>query len=510
MLDPDAAVTSRGVPVSEQETFTAGTLAAEHRRVGAAVTKLVADYVRSLDRAPVCSNATPAELLALFEGPLPEEGADVEELLHALHRDVVAHAMNLSSPRYFGLFNPAPMPVAVWVDALCSALNQNGAAWRQSPSVSALEACVVRWLCGLVGYRESGFGTLTSGGSEANLIALKCARDAAAARAAAHGLTGTGAPLRVYASEQCHFSLVKGVDIVGVGRSNLRKIDTDTRFRIRVDSLRAAIEQDRAAGYQPCCVVGVAGATSTGAIDPLDLIAHTAEEYGLWYHVDAAYGGALAFSPSHRSLLRGIERADSVTLDPHKWMFVPFSCGALLARDGGRVLRDAFDITPEYLDERGDESVGDDGALDFFRYGQLGTRRANALKLWAALRYLGRRGYRQIIERQLSLTRYLASELEKLDGFELVGDVQTAVCCVRFVPDTLRGAAPPNQDDLQCALQQRIERGGRAWLATTVLHGRRVLRVNINGLLTQREHVDELVALLRDEGPIVVAERTSP
>jgi aromatic-L-amino-acid decarboxylase len=493
--------------MAEQTQFTPDAFAVDHQRMGAAVTELVASYVGSLDDAPVCSRATPADLTALFDGPLPDAGADAAELLQIIRRDVVAHAMNISSPRYFGLFNPAPLPVAVWVDALSSALNQNCAAWRQSPSVSALEACLIRWLCDLVGYGESGFGTLTSGGSEANLIALKCARDAAAGRAAAHGLTRAGAPLRVYASEQCHYSIVKGVDILGIGRNNLRKIDTDGRFRVRVDLLRDAIEEERAAGYLPCCVVGVAGATSTGAIDPLDQLAQIADDYGLWYHVDAAYGGALAFSPSHRDSLRGIERADSVTLDPHKWMFVPFSCGALLSRDGGRVLRDAFDITPEYLDERRSDTLGDDGALDFFRYGQLGTRRANALKLWAALRYLGRRGYRTIIERQLSLTRYLATELDKLDDFELVGDVQTAVCCVRFLPAAARGATAQIQDDLQCAVQQRIERSGRAWLATTVLHGRRTLRINVDSVLTQREHIDELVALLRDEAPLVAAGR---
>jgi aromatic-L-amino-acid decarboxylase len=492
---------------AEAEFTTAVELAAEHERLGAAVTELVAGYVRSLDEAPVCSTATPAELASLFAGPLPVEGADVGELLEIIRRDVVAHAMNISSPRYFGLFNPAPLPVAVWADALCSALNQNAAAWRQSPSVTALEACVIRWLCELLGYRPPAFGTLTSGGSEANLIALKCARDAAQARAAVHGLTEEAAPLRVYASEQCHFSLVKGVDLLGIGRENLRRIDTDDRFRVRPDALREAIEQDLAAGLRPACIVGVAGATSTGAVDPLRDLADLAAQYGLWYHVDAAYGGALAFSPAHRSLLRGIERADSVTLDPHKWLFVPFSCGALLTRAGGRVLRDAFDTTPEYLDERrahgegepGDADDADDAALDFFRHGQLGTRRANVIKLWAALRSLGRDGYRTIIERQVSLTMYLAAEVSRLEGFEVVGDVQTAVCCVRYLPAGARSASAEEQDDIQHELQRRIERSGRAWLATTVLHGRRVLRINVNGLLTRREHIDELVALLTAE-----------
>ena len=221
-------------------------------------------------------------------------------------------------------------------------------------------------------------------------------------RAAHAGLAGSGAPVRVYASEQGHYSLRRGVDILGIGRDNLRTVDTDPSFRIRLDDLRAAIEDDLARGRRPAAIVGVAGSTSTGAIDPLDGLADLAAEYGLWYHVDAAYGGALAFSTTHGALLHGIERADSVTLDPHKWLFVPFSCGALLTRHGRAGLRAAFDCTPEYLNERRDD---DDGGLDFFRYGQLGTRRGNALKLWAASCRLGRRGYAEIIDRQVSLTR---------------------------------------------------------------------------------------------------------
>jgi len=236
---------------------------------------------------------------------------------------------------------------------------------------------------------------------------------------------------------------------------------------------------------------------STSATELLDGLADLAAEYGLWYHVDAAYGGALAFSTTHRELLRGIERADSVTLDPHKWLFVPFSCGALLTRHGKDRLRAAFDCTPEYLDERRDD---DDGGLDFFRYGQLGTRRGNALKLWAALSRLGRRGYAEVIDRQLALTRRLAARLSTTGEFEMLGEVHTAVCCARFLPGELRDAPGPVQDEVQQRLQQRIERGGRAWLATTVLRGRRVLRININSVLTQAQHIDELVVLLQREG----------
>ncbi|MFW6691217.1 pyridoxal phosphate-dependent decarboxylase family protein [Streptomyces sp. MAR4 CNX-425] len=499
----------------DDDDLTAAALAAEHLRLGAAATRLVADYAARLDTLPVCSAATAADLCRRFAGPLPERGADPVELLDALARDAVADATHISSPRYFGLFNPAPLPVAVWTDALCSALNQNAAAWRQSPTATALEEQVLRWLCDLLGYGDGASGTLTSGGSEANLIALKCARDAAAGAAATAGLGG--APLRVYASEQAHFSLVKGVDVLGVGRDNLRRVGTDARFRVRVAELRAAVERDLAAGLRPACVVGVAGTTSTGAVDPLEDLAEVAAEYGLWFHVDAAYGGALAFSPEHRGLLRGVARADSATLDPHKWMFVPFSCGALLTCDGARVLRDAFDTSPEYLDDRrGHDRRDDDGPVaeggpgdgptDFFRLGQLGTRRANAFKLWAALAGLGRDGYRRIVERQVDLTRYLAAELAAADDFEPVGDVQTAVCCVRYLPRAVRGAPAGTLDALQRALQQRVERGGQAWVATTVLDGRRALRINVNGFLTRRAHVAELVALLRAQGPRAAAD----
>jgi len=234
--------------------------------------------------------------------------------------------------------------------------------------------------------------------------------------------------------------------------------------------------------------VGVAGTTSSGAIDPLEELAAIARENGCWYHVDAAYGGPLAFSSQHRDQLRGIERADSITFDPHKWMFVPFSCGATLVRDGGNVLRKSFDMTPEYLKD------GAEVEFDFFRYGQMGTRRFNSLKLWMALKYMGREGYARTVERQIELTKYLAKQLDALGDFKRVGEVETAVCCFRFVPTPdLDG---PSLDLLQQRLQQVIERSGEAWLTTTVLNGRRALRVNINSFLTEQSHIDDLIGLL--------------
>ena len=494
-----------------------------HERLGRLVTDIIADYARSLDRLPVCSTATPADLERLFAEPLPQEGEEIEELLARFTGQVIPHAMNIPSPRYYGLFNPTPLPVAVWADALASAINQNGAAWRNSPSGSVIEARVLRWLSDIVGYGAGSFGTLTSGGSEANLLALKCARDRASDSVRDRGMRAASWPagetlggaarasapaagsMIVYASEQCHYSFVKSVDILGLGRENLRKVATDGRFHLRPDALRREIERDRAAGNLPVCVAGAAGATSTGVIDPLDELADLAREYELWFHVDAAYGGALAMSEKYKHRLRGIERADSVTIDPHKWMFVPFAAGAVIVRDGGRVLRDAFDITPEYLSE--ERAGGEDVPFDFFRYGQLGTRRFNALKIWFALKTLGTRGYARIIERQIELTEYFAARVSAIEGFECVGEVETAVCCVRFLPAGMRGAAGVEVDALQRELQQRIERSGEAWFSTTVLDGRRALRVNVNSFLTQRRHIDDLVELLRRESNEVLKAR---
>jgi aromatic-L-amino-acid decarboxylase len=251
--------------------------------------------------------------------------------------------------------------------------------------------------------------------------------------------------------------------------------------------------------------VGIAGATSTGVIDPLAELAATARENDCWFHADAAYGGGLAFSDRHKPQLRGIEQADSITFDPHKWMFVPFACGTTLVRDGGDVLRESFDISPEYLSE---DRGGADVKYDFFRYGQMGTRRFNSLKLWMAFKSMGRQGYGETVERHIELTRYFAGRLDELPDFERVGEVETAVCCFRFLPKSVRALTPIDQDQVQQALQQRVEKSGKAFFPSTILHGRRALRVNINSYLTERRHVDDLLELLQSEGEGLLSDGT--
>ncbi len=470
-----------------------GTLSAQHEQLGRAVTAIIVDYVATLDSRKVTSPATPQDLLKVFDEPFPEQGIGMEEILSRFTADVLQHAMQVPSPRYFGQFNPTPLPIGVWADALTSVLNQNAGAWRNGPTSAMIEARVLRWLCELIGYGSESFGTLASGGTEANLIALKCARDRTHAGAVKNGLRSAPGDLTVYASEQVHFSIERSVDILGLGRASLRKIPTNPHFHIDTGELQKQINEDRKARLIPCCIIGLAGATSTGVIDPLDDLAQIAAENNCWYHVDAAYGGTLAFSSKHKQKLHGIARADSLTFDPHKWMFVPFACGAVLVRDGGRVLRDAFDITPEYLNE---DRGGADVEFDFFRYGQMGTRRFNSLKLWMALKFMGRQGYAAAIERQIELTEYFARRIDQLADFERAHDIETAVCCFRFLPANYANVSGMEQDRLQQKLQQEIERSGEAWIHTTVLNGRRALRININSFLTERRHVNDLLELL--------------
>lgn len=474
----------------------AESLSEQHQKLGRAVTNLISQHAARLEAAPLTSPATPSDLKQLFDEPIPLAGMPAEEILAQFARDIEPHAMQIPSPRYFGQFNPTPLAIGVWADALCSALNQNAGAWRNGPTSALIEAQVIGWLCELIGYGAGSFGVLASGGSEANLIALKCARDTAARDVCNLGLRAANADLTVYASEQCHFSVEKSVDLLGLGRQSLRKIDTDERFHIRVDLLRAAIERDRHAGRLPFCIVGIAGATSTGVIDPLPELAEIARENNCWFHVDAAYGGGLAFSDRQKEKLKGIELANSITFDPHKWMFVPFACGTTLVRDGGNVLRESFDISPEYLSE---DRGGADVQYDFFRYGQMGTRRFNALKLWMAFKFMGKSGYAETVERHLELTRHFAARLDDLADFERVGEIETAVCCFRYLPERVRTLVPADQDRVQQALQQRIEKSGKAFFPSTILHGRRALRVNINSYLTERRHVDDLVELLQLE-----------
>ncbi len=482
--------------------------------LGRAVSRLIADHWAKLDEMNVFPGVTPQEVERALQAPIPERGSDAHEVLREFQEKILPYCMTIPSPNYYGLLNPTPTLISIFADALASALNQNVGAWGHSPSATTVEKQVVRWLCDVIGYDENALGTFTSGGTMANVTGLKLALHACLPHVAEQGLTSVGRPVTIYVSEEGHFSIDRAADVLGLGRANVRKIPADDRFKIDVRRLVEQIERDQREGRIPCAVIGVAGTTSTGAIDPLNELADIAERFGLWFHVDAAYGGAAVLSESVRPRLVGISRADSITVDPHKWFFVPFAAGLILVKEGKR-LRQTFDIHPAYIPQR--SSLTGEETLNFFQHGVLGSRRFVGLKLWMSLKHLGTEWYANVIDRQIELCRYLARRVEDHPDFEACAPVELGIFCFRYFPQTLRrqyaeaDAARRHQIDqllneTNLRLQILVEQSGKAWFSTTLLKGVRALRINILSYLTRREHIDRLFALIEEKAPLALSQ----
>jgi len=463
------------------------------RALGDAVSAWIARHFADIRSLPIIPETTPAETLARFAEPVPEGPAEWRSLLERFEREVVPRSFHLPSPRYFGLMNPTPLPVAVFAEALAAALNQNVAAWHHSPAATAIEATVIRWLCTIVGLPEGAFGSLTSGGSQANTTGIKIGLAAKVPASTSGGVHGLPRRPVLYASAEAHFSIEKSANILGLGTEGLRKVPVDRDSRLDVAALRRMVAEDRAAGLLPFCVVGVAGVTSNGVIDRLDAIADVAEEEGLWYHVDAAYGAGGLMSDALRPAYHGIERADSVTLDPHKWWHVPFPCGACITRDGGAARR-AFQHRAVYIPDA-------DDALDFRDHGMIGSRPFAALKVWLAMQLVGRRGYGRLAEEQVALARRFAAELTGDGEWVAVTPVDTAIAAVRWTGSA--GAPAHRRTDLaldaaQDRIVKRVLASRRLWVSPTTTVGTRAIRVMVISYLTRWEHLEELIAALRE------------
>jgi len=473
------------------------------RALGEAVAGIVARHYAALAEIPIVPAVTPAETLAHFAEPVPEGPGDWRALLECFEREVVPRSFHLPSPRYFGLMNPTPLPVAVFAEALAAALNQNVAAWHHSPAATAIEAAVIRWLCAIVGLPEGAFGSLTSGGTQANTTGIKIGLATKVPASTTGGIHGLPRRPVLYASAEAHFSIEKSANILGLGTEGLRKVPVDRDSRLDVAALRGTIVADRAAGLEPFAVVAIAGVTSNGVIDPLDAIADVASEAGLWYHVDAAYGAGGLMSDALRPAYHGIERADSVTVDPHKWWHLPYPCGACLTRDGGAARR-AFLHRAVYIPDTND-------ALDFRDLGMVGSRPFSALKLWLAMKLVGRRAYGRHAEVQVDLARRFAAELTRDGDWEAVTPVDTAIAAVRWIGDA--GARAPGSagraggevaalqarlDAAQDRIVARVLAGRRHWISPTTTVGRRAIRVMVISYLTRWEHLAELTAALRE------------
>ncbi len=494
------------------------------REMGYAMVDLVVEYLKGLESRRVYGPLSPAGMDDMFDEALPEEGTPFPELVQDCRTRVFPNTMAIGSRRYFGMMNPAPLPVAVFSEALCSAMNQNAASWRHAPSGTAIEKRVIRWLCDMFGLPEGSFGTMTDGGSLANITGLKLAINQALGRdlSQVDNLEGPGseiAKLTFYVSGQAHYSFDKAVDLLGLGRGQLRKIPYDDIFRIDLAALEEAIRQDLADGLKPTCIIGIAGTTNTGSIDKLDRLADLAQRYDCWFHVDAAYGGAVILSEMYGVMLRGIDLADSITVDPHKWFYMPFSAGGILVRDGD-FLRRSFLVHPEYYMEKvmkdtdkearnngqGRRVIPDERSfhmgdkVNFFQYGIQGSRRMNALKLWLTFKSVGRRQFAAWVEKDIELARILAARMRRQPDFRILGPNTLGVCNFRWEPRDPSGGLrfdSERNDQLNRDLQELVEREGDAWFSFTVLNGQVALRVNVENRCMEQNDIERLIQVIR-------------
>jgi glutamate/tyrosine decarboxylase-like PLP-dependent enzyme len=479
------------------------------RRLGEATWAVAVDYLyeqaakRAMGAAHDYGTAR-ATFFADAPGPSPAPRAPSTsaQVLDDFERRLAATQLNSQHPRNFGYFTPPPLLMSIAGELLAQVTNQGVDVWHAGPTGAFVEEEVVRWLADLVGFGPGSFGLLTSGGVMANFMAMALARDIHLPRLAGLDRPPRGRHLegvRVYASDQTHFSIARALDELGFPPETLVVVEADDQFRLRGAPAAEAIARDRHAGLTPLAISAVAGSTNTGAVDNVRELADVAEREGLWLHVDAAYGGAARLSPKLEGRVPGLERADSVTVDPHKWFFQAYDIGGLLVRDGDHLAQTFGGRRPEYYRdaEAAAHDQEDAGQLSFYKLGFEGTRRWRALKLWLSWKHLGTEGLAKLVETTVDLAEHLARHCAESDDFEALPEVpELSVVCFRHLP---RGRNMPaaELDRHQDRLQALLEESGDGWLTTTRLRGATYLRAGIVNYLATEDDIDRLLDTLR-------------
>ena len=460
-------------------------------------------YGPATDR-PTAPNLYPDMRRTYFEetgspDPAPAGGRTSDEVLTEFRERLAPFAYAAQHPGSYSYFTPPPLPMSIAGETLAQWLNQGIDVWLSGMAAPFVEEDVIHWLCELCDYGAAAWGVLTSGGAMANIMAFTVARDVHLARLLGSEDPPRGARLegvRVYASDQTHFSVERAVDLLGFPEGTLRIVPSDDSFRLRAEPVAAAIVEDRAAGLIPLAISAVAGSTNTGSIDDVPALADLAEGEGLWLHVDAAYGAAARLSTREAHKLLALERADSLTVDPHKWFFQAYDIGGLLVKRREDLLR-TFHREPEYYAVWGPE----ERPLHWYQYSLEGTRRFRALKLWLSWKHLGSDGFARLIERNVDLAVHLTRRAKEL-GFEVI-DPQLAVVCLRLAPSQLD---PVKTDELQRRLQRALEVSGVGWLSTTTLRGRTWLRAGVINYLSTTTDADRILDALVNASKTVIDE----
>ena len=448
------------------------------RLVDAAMDRIVA-HVQSLPDQPAHDLEGAEALARELAEPMPERGADFEELLDLLFERAVPKSFNTAAPSYLAYIPGGGIFHSAVAGFIADAVNRYTGVWLAAPALAQLEANVLRWFCDIVGYAPEARGILASGGSLANFSAVVTARR--------EDLPDDFLKGAIYASDQVHHSVEKAALLAGFPQGNVRMVPSDERFRIRLDALERSIEQDRGEGMTPFLLVVSAGTTNTGAVDDLEGAADLAERHGLWLHADAAYGGFFMLTERGRAVMRGLERADSITLDPHKGLFVPYGSGALLVRDGAALLR-AHALDAEYMPELRDGAE----FADFCQLSPELSRPFRGLKVWLPFKLVGVQAFRDSLDEKLDLTQWATERLREIAGIRIVAEPQLSVVAFRFVRDGLDDEAT---NELNRELLEHINRRKRVYLTATTVRGEFFLRICV---LSVRTHMDRMEMCIED------------
>lgn len=450
----------------------------EYRDTYLRIAELALDFLGTIGQRPCFPDIAGDESVNLFAQPLPEHGMG-PEALEIL--DKVIDASRPPSPRFFGYVLGSGEPIAAAADLLVSVLNQNTTSWRSGPAAACIEQLVTEWLAQAIAC-PGFFGILTGGGSSANLTALAMAREARLP-ANEHGVRQLGT---VYASEQVHMSIPKAIALLGIGRDQLRLIPCDKNYRINLELLQRSVKADVSAGQTPIAIVGTAGTVATGSIDPLRKIAAVAKDAGAWFHVDGAYGALAAIA--RPAEFDGMELADSISLDPHKWLYQPLDCGCLLYRDPSQARR-TFSFTGDYAKSLQENPVE---SFAFFEQSVELSRRFRALKPWLSLRYHGLSSFRQQIENDLNCAKHLASLIDANSELERLAPVPLSAVCFRYVPRSA-DLSDTQLDELNLRILTSIQRRGRVYISNATIRNRFALRACIVNHRTTPADVAEVV-----------------
>ena len=459
--------------------------------------KLISDFYSRKEKGAVFAGKSPKEVQKILEESLPQKAESIEALLDETGEKILSSITNNVGPRYYGYITGGGNQVAVLAEMIKASLNQNNLKWHSSPVSTELERLVMRWVAEFIGYPTSSAGVLLSGGSVANFNCLAVARKIKApADISEEGIYGSK-PMTVYVSEEGHSSFDKAMDMLGLGKNYLRKIPVDAQMRIDPDELEEQIQKDKNRGLEPICAIAVAGTTNSGAVDNLEEVADICKKYDLWYHVDAAYGGPAAKVDVASQMFAGIERADSLVVNPHKWMYVPFEAGGVLVKNPNH-LRETFSTIPDYL--KSDQQNG--GRTDLMEYNLPLTKEFKALKVWMTLKAYGAERLRTEIGNDIAKAKYLVDLVEDNDNLELMAPAPLSIVCFRYHPG---GMDKESLNQLNDLIIDEMEADGRVFLTGTKINGETALRTCFINHRTKKSDIDFLRDVVLEIGSNLVS-----